>query len=244
MQEHNVLVVDDEKNILKVVSLTLRKNNYHVDTASSTEEAIENFNNNSYSLIITDIKLPGKTGIDLLEYVKSKEPDVPVIMITAFGTIANAINAMKKGAFNYLTKPINPDELLTVMKEAIEKYELRNENISLKSELKQKYMFSNIIGKSAPMQEIFNTIRMVSKTHANILIVGESGTGKELVARAIHYDSNRAEKPFVTIDCAAIPSEIMESELFGHEKDRLPALMREKLGCWSLRIAELFFLMR
>ena len=134
------------------------------------------------------------------------------------GTIANAINAMKKGAFNYLTKPINPDELLTVMKEAIEKYELRNENISLKSELKQKYMFSNIIGKSAPMQEIFNTIRMVSKTHANILIVGESGTGKELVARAIHYDSNRAEKPFVTIDCAAIPSEIMESELFGHEK--------------------------
>ena len=234
MQEHNVLVVDDEKNILKVVSLTLRKNNYHVDTASSTEEAIEKFNDNSYSLIITDIKLPGKTGIDLLEYVKSKEPDVPVIMITAFGTIANAINAMKKGAFNYLTKPINPDELLTVMKEAIEKYELRNENISLKSELKQKYMFSNIIGKSAPMQEIFNTIRMVSKTHANILIVGESGTGKELVARAIHYDSNRAEKPFVTIDCAAIPSEIMESELFGHEKGAFTGAHERKMGLLEL----------
>lgn len=234
MQEHNVLVVDDEKNILKVVSLTLKKKNYNVDTARSSEEAIEKFNNNSYSLIITDIKLQGKTGIDLLEYVKSKEPDVPVIMITAFGTIANAINAMKKGAFNYLTKPVNPDELLNVMKEAIEKYELRNENISLKSELKQKYMFSNIIGKSAPMQEIFNTIRMVSKTHANILIVGESGTGKELVARAIHYDSNRAEKPFVTIDCAAIPSEIMESELFGHEKGSFTGAHERKTGLLEL----------
>lgn len=234
MQEHNVLVVDDEKNILKVVSLTLKKKNYNVDTARSSEEAIEKFNNNSYSLIITDIKLQGKTGIDLLEYVKSKEPDVPVIIITAFGTIANAINAMKKGAFNYLTKPVNPDELLNVMKEAIEKYELRNENISLKSELKQKYMFSNIIGKSAPMQEIFNTIRMVSKTHANILIVGESGTGKELVARAIHYDSNRAEKPFVTIDCAAIPSEIMESELFGHEKGSFTGAHERKTGLLEL----------
>lgn len=242
MQEHNVLVVDDEKNILKVVSLTLKKKNYNVDTARSSEEAIEKFNNNSYSLIITDIKLPGKTGIDLLEYVKSKEPDVPVIMITAFGTIANAINAMKKGAFNYLTKPINPDELLTVMKEAIEKYELRNENISLKSELKQKYTFSNIIGKSAPMQEIFNTIRMVSKTHANILIVGESGTGKELVARAIHYDSNRGEKPFVTIDCAAIPSEIMESELFGHEKGSFTGAHERKTGLLELAHSGTVFL--
>ncbi|OIO30538.1 MAG: DNA-binding response regulator [Nitrospirae bacterium CG1_02_44_142] len=234
MQKHNVLVVDDEKNILKVVSMTLRKKNYNVDTVRSSEEAIEKFNNNSYALIITDIKLPGKTGIDLLEYVKSREPDVPVIMITAFGTIANAINAMKKGAFNYLTKPVNTDELLNVMKEAIEKYELRNENISLKSELKQKYMFSNIIGKSAPMQEIFDTIRMVSKTHANILIVGESGTGKELVARAIHYDSNRAEKPFVTIDCAAIPSEIMESELFGHEKGAFTGAHERKIGLLEL----------
>ena len=163
-------------------------------------------------------------------------------MITAFGTIANAINAMKKGAFNYLTKPVNPDELLTVMKEAIEKYELRNENISLKSELKQKYMFSNIIGKSAPMHEIFNTIRMVSKTHANILIVGESGTGKELVARAIHYDSNRAEKPFVTIDCAAIPSEIMESELFGHEKGSFTGAHERKTGLLELAHSGTVFL--
>jgi len=242
MQERNVLVVDDEKNILKVVSMTLKKKNYNVDTARSSEEAIEKFNNNSYSLIITDIKLPGKTGMDLLEYVKSREPDIPVIMITAFGTIASAISAMKKGAFNYLTKPVNSDELLTVMKEAIEKYELRNEIISLKSELKQKYIFSNIIGKSSPMQEVFNTIRMVSRTHANILIAGESGTGKELVARAIHYDSNRAEKPFVIIDCAAIPSEIMESELFGHEKGAFTGAHEKKVGLLELAQSGTVFL--
>lgn len=230
MQRHNILVVDDEKNILKVVSVTLRESNYGVDTARSSEEAIEKFNRYSYDLVITDLKLPGKTGMDLLEYIKSRTMDVPVIMITAFGTIGNAIEAMKKGAFNYLTKPVNSDELLTVVKEAVEKYELRRENTSLKSELKQKYTFSNIIGKSALMQEIFDVIRMVSKTYSNTLITGESGTGKELVARAIHYDSNRAEKPFVTIDCAAIPPEIIESELFGHERGAFTGAHEKKIG--------------
>jgi DNA-binding NtrC family response regulator len=230
MLKHNILVVDDEKNILRLLSMTLRKNDYEVDTAQSTEEAIEKFNSISYALVITDIKLPGKTGIDLLEYIKSKESDIPVIMMTAYGTIESAINAMKKGAFNYLTKPVNPDELLTVMKEAIEKYELRKENISLKSELKGKYTFSNIIGKSSAIQEVFDTIQMVSKTQSGILIVGESGTGKELAARAIHYASKRAEKSFVTIDCAAIPSEIMESELFGHEKGSFTGAHEKKIG--------------
>jgi len=229
MQKHNILIVDDEKNILKVVSMTL-KSLYDVDTARSAEEAIEKFNQNTFDLVISDLKLPGMSGIDLLGYIKTKERDVPVIMITAFGTIENAINAMKKGASNYLTKPVNPDELLTVIKEAIEKYELTKENISLKSELKQKYTFSSIIGKSSPMQEIFDTIRMISKTQANILIMGESGTGKELVARAVHFDSNRAEKPFVTIDCAAIPPEIMESELFGHEKGAFTGAHERKYG--------------
>lgn len=229
MQKHNILIVDDEKNILKVVSMTL-KSLYDVDTARSAEEAIEKFNQNTYELVITDLKLPGKSGIDLLEYIKSRARDMPVIMITAFGTIENAINAMKKGAFNYLTKPVNPDELLTVIREALEKFELRKENISLKTELKQKYVFSSIIGKSVEMQEIFDTIRMVSKTQSNILIIGESGTGKELVARAVHYSSNRAEKPIVTIDCASIPPEIMESELFGHEKGAFTGAHERKIG--------------
>ena len=230
MPKYKILVVDDEKNIIKVVSMTLRESGYDIDTALSSEEAIEKFNHNPFDLVITDLKLPGKTGIDLLEYIKSREPDIPVIMITAFGTIENAVEAMKKGAFNYLTKPVNPDELLTLVKEALEKYELRKENITLKSELREKYSFSNIIGKSAAMQEVFDIIEMVSKTQSSILIVGESGTGKELVARAIHYDSDRAEHPFVTIDCAAIPSEIMESELFGHEKGAFTGAHERKTG--------------
>lgn len=234
MPKYNILVVDDEKNILKVVSMTLKANQYDVDTARSSEEAIEKFNRLSYDLVITDLKLPGKTGIDLLAYIKAREPDLPVIMITAYGTIETAILAMKNGAFNYLTKPVNPDELLTVIKEAIEKLELRRENITLKSELKQTYMFSNIIGKSSVMQEIFDTIRTVSKTQANILITGESGTGKELVARAVHYASNRADKPFITIDCASIPSEIMESELFGHEKGSFTGAHERKTGLIEL----------
>ncbi len=230
MQKHNILVVDDEKNILKVVSTTLGKESYAVETAWSSEEAIEKFNRDAHDLIITDLKLPGKTGIELLEYVKSRNPDVPVIMITAFGTIENAVEAMKKGSFNYLMKPVNPDELLSVVKEALEKYELKRENIALKSELKQKYTFSTIVGKSALMQEVFNAIRAVSKTQSNVLIAGESGTGKELVARAIHYDSERAEGPFVTIDCASIPAEIMESELFGHEKGSYTGAHERKEG--------------
>jgi DNA-binding NtrC family response regulator len=230
MQKHNILVVDDEKNILKVVALTLRDSGYSVDIAQSAEEALEKFRLTAYDLVVTDLKLPGKSGAELLTEVKSLQPDFPVIMITAFGTIENAVEAMKRGAFNYLTKPVNPDELLTVVSEALEKFELKRENQALKSELRQKYTFSNIIGKSTAMQEVFDTIRMVSKTQSNVLILGESGTGKELAARAVHYDSDRAGGPFVTVDCATIPSELMESELFGHEKGAFTGAHEKKTG--------------
>ena len=230
MDKHTILIVDDEKNILKVVSLTLRDSGYDVDTAQSAEEAIEKFNQRSYDLVITDLKLPGMTGLQLLEHIRYQDPDFPLIMITAFGSIENAVTAMKKGAFNYLTKPVNPDELLAVVKVALEKSELKRENITLKSELRQKYTFSNIIGKSPIMQEVFDTIRMVAKTQSNILLLGESGTGKELVARAIHFDSDRPAGPFITIDCATIPREIMESELFGHEKGAFTGAHEKKIG--------------
>ncbi len=230
MENYSILIVDDEKNILKVVSLTLRDSGYRVDTASSAEAALEKFNRDRYDLLITDLKLPGKTGLELLDQIRYGNPDIPVIMITAFGSIENAVAAMKKGAFTYLTKPINPDELLAVIKAALEKYELKRENITLKSALKEKYTFSNIIGKSPAMQDVFDTVRMVSKTQSNILIIGESGTGKELVARAVHVDSDRAGGPFVTIDCATIPAEIMESELFGHEKGAFTGAHEKKTG--------------
>jgi DNA-binding NtrC family response regulator len=230
MHSYNILVVDDERNILRVVSTTLKNEQYAVESAQTVEEAIDKFGRNGYDLVITDLKLPGRTGLELLEYAKTREPDVPVVMITAFGTIENAVEAMKKGAFNYLTKPVNPDELLTVVREAVEKYALKRENRSLKSELQDKYTFSNIIGKSAAMQEVFETVRMVSKTQSSVLITGESGTGKELAARAIHYNSDRAEAPFITIDCATIPPEIMESELFGHEKGAFTGAHEKKNG--------------
>ncbi len=231
---HNILLVDDEKNILKVVSLTLRDCGYGVDTVLSAEEALEKLHQNSYDLLITDLKLPGMTGIDLMVKARSGNADLPVIMITAFGSIENAVDAMKQGAFNYLTKPVNPDELLAVVSAAIEKYELKRENLTLRSELKQKYTFSNIIGKSPVMQVVFDTVRMVSKTQSNILVTGESGTGKELVARAIHFNSDRAAGPFITIDCATIPCEIMESELFGHEKGAFTGAHDRKTGLLEL----------
>ncbi len=234
MKKNKILIVDDEKNILRVLSATLREKRYEVETAQLFEEAVEKFGRDSYDLVLTDLKLPGKSGIDLLEYIKSREPEIPVIMMTAFGTIENAVEAMKRGAFNYLTKPVNPDELLTVSREAMEKFALRKENLSLKAELKQKHIFSNIIGRSPKMQEIFDIVRLVSNTQSNVLIVGESGTGKELVARAVHYNSSRAGKPFVTIDCAAIPSEIMESELFGHAKGAFTGAHEKKAGLLEL----------
>lgn len=234
MKKNKILLVDDEKNILRLVSATLREKGYEVETAQLFEEAVEKFGRDSYNLVLTDLKLPGKSGIELLDYIKSREPEVPVIMMTAFGTIENAVEAMKKGAFNYLTKPVNPDELLTVSHEAMEKFALRKENISLKAALKQKHIFSNIIGRSQKMQEIFDVIRLVSNTQSNVLIVGESGTGKELVARAVHYNSGRAGKPFVTIDCASIPAEIMESELFGHAKGAFTGAHEKKTGLLEL----------
>ncbi|HEX9113623.1 MAG TPA: sigma-54 dependent transcriptional regulator [Nitrospirota bacterium] len=230
MQKYNILVVDDEKNILKVVSLTLKDHGYGVETAQSVEEALSKFRGGAFDLVVTDLKLPGRSGGELLAEIKAGQPDFPVIVITAFGTIENAVDAMKKGAFNYLTKPVNPDELVSVAREALEKYELKRENVALKSELRQKYTFSSIIGKSAGMQEVFDMVRTVAKTHSSVLIVGESGTGKELVARAIHYDSDRAGGSFVTVDCAAIPREIMESELFGHEKGAFTGAHERKTG--------------
>jgi DNA-binding NtrC family response regulator len=230
MKNANILVVDDERNILRIVATTLKAEQYDVATAQSAEEAAEKFSQGGFDLVITDLKLPGMSGLDLLERIRAERPDVPVLMITAFGTIETAVNAMKRGAFNYLTKPVNPDELLTVVREALEKYALKRENRSLRSELKQTYAFGNIIGKCAAMNDVFDTVCMVSRTQSSILLIGESGTGKELIARAIHYASERAERPFITIDCATIPSELMESELFGHEKGAFTGAQERKTG--------------
>lgn len=225
-----ILLVDDEINTLKVLSAILKKNNYDVYTARTAEEALDKISKIQPDSVITDYKLPGLTGTEFLNTLKNKGCRIPVIMLTAYGTIEKAVDTMKKGAFNYLTKPVNPDELLTVAREAVEKHRLMLENISLKSQLKERNSFKNIIGKSHVMQEVFNLTETVSKSNSNILITGESGTGKELVARAIHYESARANGQFVPIDCAALPEELLESELFGHEKGSFTGAYEQKAG--------------
>ena len=225
-----LLIVDDERNILRVISATLKKEGYEVEVARTGEEALDKFSANHADLVVTDFKLPGMSGVDLLSSIKSINPDVPVIMLTAYGTIERVVEAMKRGAFNYLTKPVNPDELVAVVKEAMEKYRLIRENLALKNQLKERYSFNNIIGKSQAMQEVFNLIEVVSKSNSNVLVTGECGTGKELAARAIHYASLRSNRPFIPIDCAAIPEELLESELFGHEKGAFTGAHDRKVG--------------
>ena len=225
-----ILLIDDEINTLKVLSAILRQNGYEICTARTAEEGLDKAVKQDFDVIITDFKLPGMSGAGLLDALKERELRVPIVMLTAYGTIEKAVDAMKRGAFNYLTKPVNPDELLTVTREAVEKHHLIVENISLKSQLKERYSFKNIIGKSHVMQDIFNLIETVSKSNANVLIIGESGTGKELIARAIYNESTRANKPFIPIDCAALPEQLLESELFGHEKGSFTSAYERKVG--------------
>jgi DNA-binding NtrC family response regulator len=210
---HTILIVDDEINTLKVLSATLKKSNTNVQTARSGEEALDLIKKEKYSLVISDFKMGGMSGEDLLEKVKSVSPDLPFVLLTAHGTIELAVNAMRKGAYTYLTKPVNVNLLESIVGDIL----LNGPSKVIEADVGM-FHYLNIIGKTPAMQEVFLLIKRVSKTDANILILGESGTGKELVARAIHYTSLRADKPFIPIDCTTIPAELMESELFGYEK--------------------------
>ena len=222
---HHVLVVDDEINSLKVLSAALQNEHLSVETSRSGEEALDKIQKQHFDLIISDFKMPGMNGEQLLEKVRNHCPDTPFILLTAYGTIEMAVNCMRKGAYTYLTKPVNlgllEDLVNKVLQTGLDAEQDAGANGS---------RFLNIIGKSAAMQEVFSLIRRVSKTDANILILGESGTGKELVARAIHYNSLRSEKPFIPIDCSTIPAGLMESELFGYEKGAFTNANERKIG--------------
>ncbi|GAB4419096.1 MAG: sigma-54 dependent transcriptional regulator [Thermodesulfovibrionales bacterium] len=221
----NILIVDDEINTLKVLSATLRKEMFGVETSMTAEEALSRLKNKHYDLIISDFKLPGINGESLLEKVRAMDSRIPFVLLTAYGTIEHAVNAMRKGAYTYLTKPVNIEHLISVVRDA-----LREMGYKSTGRLPDTDQFLNIIGKSGGMREVFSLIQRVSKTDASILILGESGTGKELVARAVHYTSLRADKPFIPIDCATIPSELMESELFGYEKGAFTCAYNDKVG--------------
>jgi two-component system response regulator HydG/two-component system response regulator AtoC len=222
---HNILIVDDEINTLKVLSAALKNSRIHVGTARSGEEALELIKKNKYNLVISDFKMGGISGEQLLEKTKTIAPDLPFILLTAHGTIELAVNAMRKGAYTYLTKPVNVNLLESIVSDIL----VSGTSKVIEAD-KGMFQYFNIIGKTQAMQEVFSLIKRVSKTDANILILGESGTGKELVARAIHYTSLRADKPFIPIDCTTIPTELMESELFGYEKGAFTCADERKLG--------------
>ena len=229
-----ILIIDDEPNYLLVLEELLSDEGYTVITAETAVQGLETIQANDLDAIITDMKMPGMDGMSLLEQVSAFNPDLPVIMMTAFGSVSNAVEAMKKGAFDYITKPFANDELKLTIKKALEHHQLLRSNKQLHEELRERYQFDNIIGKSAPMQRIYQLIEKVAPTRATVLITGESGTGKELIARAIHYNSQRRQKPFISVNCGALPENLLESELFGHEKGSFSGAVSLRKGRFEL----------
>lgn len=224
----NILYIDDEISALKAISAILKKEGYNVFTATTAEKGIEIIKKSTIDCILLDYRLPGMDGIDLLKWLKLSEISVPTIMLTAYGTIEKAVEAMKIGAYHYLIKPVDAELLINVLREAIEKSK------GLKKLEEIVTPFPEIVGKSKVMQEVFHIMLMVAESSANVLITGESGTGKELVARAIHKKSLRKTKPFVIVDCTTIPENLLESELFGHEKGAFTGAIERKTGLIEL----------
>jgi DNA-binding NtrC family response regulator len=214
-----ILIVEDEAPMCELLVSFFSERGYQVDTSQDGEEAIVRLEDRDYALVITDIKLPGISGLELLARIRVDWPDVAVIIMTAFSSISSAVEAMKLGAEDYIGKPFQLDELAITVEKALERRSLRREVKELRAEVRERYNFSNIVGRSKPMQQLFEVIkRIAARRDASALIIGSTGTGKELVARAIHYNSDRKDAPFVPINCSAIPETLLESELFGHQK--------------------------
>jgi len=230
---NRILIVDDEQSMRELLSIMLRKEGYEVVTADNGEKALKAVQNDIFDLVITDLKMPQMDGMSLLKAVKESLPDTIVIIITAFGTTEGAEKARKLGAYDYIGKPFNNDEIKLVIQNALEKRHLRKENVLLKREIESRTGFENFIGKSEPMQRVFSLIRQVADTASTVLVSGESGTGKELVARAIHFNSARKSKPFVTINCGALPETLLESELFGYMKGAFTGAVANKQGLFE-----------
>ena len=237
-----VLIVDDEPNYLIVLSELLKEEGFEVFTAQRGEDALKTARETDLDLLITDMMMPGMDGITLLKTIKSSNPDLPVIMVTAYGEVDKAVAAMQAGAFNYLTKPFNNDELVLNARKAVEHYSILKENIRLRGEMRSRYGFANMIGKNKKMRELYTLIEKVAPTTSSVLITGESGTGKELVARAIHFNSLRQNAPFISLNCAGLPEALLESELFGHEKGAFTGAIALRKGRFELADTGTLFL--
>ncbi len=229
-----ILVVDDEKNYLLVLSEILQDEGYEVLTALGGHEALEIQKSSDLDLILTDMKMPGMDGIELLEKIKALDPDLPVIMMTAHGTVDKAVEAMQKGAYSYILKPFDNERLTIYVKKAVSLYQVVKDNRRLRETVESQYRFGNFIGKSKLIRDVFETIRKVAPSNATVLIEGESGTGKELVAKSIHFNSPRRDKPFIAVNCSALAENLLESELFGHEKGAFTGAVARKKGRFEL----------
>ena len=226
----NILIVDDDQIILNSLCEFLRLEGYTVTGAGNIKQAVAELRRQAFALVITDVNMPDGDGFDLLDIVKKNYPQTVVIVITGYGTIESAVHAIKQGAYDYLTKPIIDDELRLAIERAIKQQSLMSENISLRSQLEQKYSFDNIISQDYKMAKIFDVIEAVADSRTTVLMTGPSGTGKSMIARAIHYRSSRKGKPFVEVSCGALPETLLESELFGHAKGSFTGAMSDKEG--------------
>jgi DNA-binding NtrC family response regulator len=230
MDKFRAIVVDDEASVCEAVKAILELEGIDVTAFTDSVAAAEDIKKNAYDLIISDLKMPKMTGLELYDAVKDAAPDSIFIIITAFGTIPSAVDAVKKGVYDYIPKPFTPDEVRAPLRRAMEKRKLEKENIVLRSQLETRYSFRNIIGNSPEIRETFRVMRHAASSESNVLVTGESGTGKELVARAIHSNSVRVRRKFVTVNCGAIPDGLIESELFGHVKGSFTGAIADKKG--------------
>jgi two-component system response regulator PilR (NtrC family) len=230
MAKQKILVVDDEKSMCEFLEIMLQKEGYEVTSTTNGGKALELLDDNLYSMVLTDVKMPGADGFEVLRKTKEVSPDTVVIMITAYGSPEGAVTAIKEGAYDYITKPFRVEEVKLTIKKSLERSTLIKENIRLRQAVEERYKFWNLIGKSPKMQRVYELVEKVSQTKANVLITGESGTGKELVAKAVHFNSDRKDHSFVTLNCGAIPENLLESELFGHMKGSFTGAIANKRG--------------
>lgn len=242
MSTSTILVVDDEASQREILAGYLKKKQHRIIQACSAAEALSLLTKNSIDILLTDLKMPDKTGLDLLKEVKVRTPEVVVVLMTAFGTIEGAVDAMREGAYDYLNKPIDLDELDLLIQRIQERTQLLSENRLLKEQLAERYTFEGIVSQSPEMEAVLNTAVRVAESRASILIRGESGTGKELIAHAIHFRSLRKEEPFIIVNCAALNENLLESELFGHEKGAFTGAEKQHRGRFELAHGGTIFL--
>src|ERR1039457_4547226 len=237
-----ILVVDDEEIVIRSCLRILGDRDYVVEAVQDGLEALRKVEENAYDVIILDIMMPKIDGLEVLQRVKETHPDIDVIMITGLSQIDTAVRSMKLGAFDYLPKPFDPDELKLVVKRALERRQLLQENLELRSEVSSKYRFENIIGASPQMQNVYRLIAKCAPTNSTVMLTGESGTGKELIARAIHYNSLRKDKPFVAVDCNSLSENLLESEMFGHVNGSFTGAAVNKKGMFEVADSGTLFL--